>query len=211
MISRAAVLLLLLFLRAPLALAGEIREFDLKTVAKLGREMNRVSQRADKGATNENLKRARQTGIDAVKDRLFKSRYEYLIVDDPDGSGFLVYAMPASSPSNIVLGGNFRVTVSADGTRAERVDAMANTILPMNKPPKGMEGARPEAVTMSQVVSIHPLETCVYTALHDKILVGVGMADDKADRMWLFKEDKIYEITPAVLRAMGIDVTEKKK
>src|SRR4051794_2933939 len=167
--------------------ASEIREFDLQTVAHLGREMNRVSHRADKGATNEVRKRARQTGIDAVKDRLFKFRYEYLIVDDPDGSGFLVYAMPASSPSNIVLGGNFRVTVSAEGPKAERIDAMANTILPMTKPPKGAEGGKPEWVTMSQVVSTRPLETCVYTSLHDKVLLGVGMVGDRTDRMWLFK------------------------
>jgi hypothetical protein len=190
--------------------AAEIREFDLKTVERLGREMNRVSQRADKGATDAIRKRARQTAINALKGRLFKVRYDFLVVDDPDGSGFLVYAMPASSPSNIVLGGNFRVTVSADGTRAERVDAMANTILPMNKPPKGMEGAKPEAVTMSQVVSNRPLETCVYTSLHDKVLLGVGMANDKADRMWLFKAGEIYEITPEVLRSLGIDVSKKK-
>jgi hypothetical protein len=210
MMGRPLLALLLSLIATSAAFASDIREFDLKTVEKLGREMNRVSQHADKGATNEIRKRARQTGIDAVKDRLFKTRYEYLIVDDPDGSGFLVYAMPASGPSNIVLGGNFRVTVSADGTRAGRVDAMANTILPMVKQPKGMEGAKPEWVTMSQVVSIRPLETCVYTALHDKVLLGVGMVGDKTGRMWLFKADKIYEITPEVLRSMGIDETKKK-
>jgi len=191
-------------------IASEIREFDLKTVERLGREMNRVSQRADKGATDVVHKRAQQTAIAALKGRLFRIHYDFLVVDDPDGSGSLVYAMPASSPSNIVLGGNFRVTVSADGTKAERVDAMANTILPMDKPPKGMEGAKPQWVTMSQIVSNRPLETCVYTALHDKILVGVGMVDDKIDRMWLFKGDKIYEITPELLRSLGIEVSKKK-
>ena len=192
------------------AVAGEIREFDLKTVAHLGREMNRVSQRADKGATGAVRKRAQQTGINALKGRLFKIHYEFLVVDDPDGSGFLVYAMPASSPTNIVLGGNFRVTVSADGAKAERVDAMANTILPMSKPPKGMDGQKPAWVTMAQVVSNRPLETCVYTSLHDKVLFGVGMANDKVERMWLFKGDKIYEITPELLRSLGINVSKKK-
>ena len=192
------------------ASAAEIREFDLKTVARLGRELNRVSQRADRGATDAVRKLAQQTGIDALKGRLFKIRYDFLVVDDPDGSGFLVYAMPASSPSNIVLGGNFRVTVSADGAKAERVDAMANTILPMPKPPKGMEGKKPVWVTMSQVVSNRPLETCVYTSLHDKVLFGVGMANDKADRMWLFKAGEIYEITPELLRSLGINDSKKK-
>jgi hypothetical protein len=86
--------------------------------------MNRVSQRPDKGATNDIRRRATQTGIEAVKSRLFKIRYEYLVINDPDGSGFLVYAMPMpTKPGEVVLGGNFRVTVSADGSKAERFDA----------------------------------------------------------------------------------------
>jgi hypothetical protein len=128
MISRAAILLLLV-LSALSAAAAEIREFDLKTVARLGREMNRVSQQADKGATDAVRKQTQQTAIAALKGRLFKIRYDFLVVDDPDGSGFLVYALP-TKPGEVVLGGNFRVTVSADGSKAERVDAMARTLLP---------------------------------------------------------------------------------
>lgn len=211
MMRRVSLLtIFLLLLTADAVFAGEIREFDLKTVAQLGREMNYVSQRPDKGATDALRKRAQQTAIAALKGRLFKTHYDFLVVKDPDGSGFLVYAMPASSPTNVVLGGNFRVTVSADGSKAERVDAMANTILPMQKPPKGMEGQKPAWVTMAQVISNRPLETCVYTSLHDKVLLGVGMANDKVDRMWLFKGGEIYEITPEVLRSLGIDVEKKK-
>jgi hypothetical protein len=192
-----------------LAFASEIREFDLKTVARLGREMNRVSQRADKGATDAIRKRAHQTGIGALKGRLFKIRYDFLIVDDPDGSGFLVYAMP-TKPGEIVLGGNFRVTVSADGSKAERVDAMARTLLPMSKPPKGLEGQKPLFVSMSQIVSNKPLETCVYTSLHDKVPVSVGMVNDNA-RVWTFVGDKIFEITPAMIKQMEEDSKKEKK
>src|SRR5437588_4260117 len=83
------------------AFAAEIREFDLKTTAQLGRELNRVSQRPEKGATSDIRKRARKTGIDAVKNRLFKVGYEYLVIDDPDRSGLLVYALP-SKPGEIL-------------------------------------------------------------------------------------------------------------
>src|SRR2546423_7749253 len=161
-----AVPLLFILLFPVFAAASEIREFDLKTTAQLGRELNRVSQRPDKGATNDLRKRARQTGIDAVKNRLFKFRYDYLVIDDPDGSGFLVYALP-TKPGEIVLGGNFRVTVSADGSKAERIDAMARTLLPSSKPGKELEAQKPLAVTMAQIVSNRSLETCVYTSLHD--------------------------------------------
>jgi hypothetical protein len=191
-----------------LGYASEIREFDLKTVARLGREMNRVSQRADKGAANAVRKLAQQTGIDAVKSRLFKIRYDFLVVDDPDGSGFLVYAMP-TKPGEVVLGGNFRITVSVDGGKADRVDAMARTLLPSPKPPKGMEGQKPLTVSMSQLVSNRPLETCVYTSLHDKVIVSVGMVNDNA-KVWVFVGDKIFEMTPELLRSLGIEDSKKK-
>ena len=206
MISRATILLLIL--STGLAFAAEIREFDLKTVAQLGRELNRVSQRPDKGATNDIRKRARQTGIDAVKSRLFKVGYEYLVVDDPDRSGFLVYALP-SKPGEILLGGNFRVTVSADGTKAERVDVLARSLLPPPKPPTGMEGQKSLTVSMSQIVSNRPLETCVYTSLHDKVIVSVGMVNDNA-KVWVFVGDKIFEMTPELLRSLGIKDSKKK-
>ena len=128
-------------------------------------------------------------------------------MDDPDRSGFLVYAMP-SKPGEIVLGGNFRVTVSADGNKAERVDAMARTLLPGSKPPKGLEGDKPVAVTMSQLVSNRPLKTCVYTSLHDKVMVSVGMVAD--GKVWIFIGDKIYEMTPELRRSLGIDDSKKK-
>ncbi|HMG04777.1 MAG TPA: hypothetical protein VK581_04905 [Chthoniobacterales bacterium] len=188
--------------------AAEIREFDLKTVVRLGREMNRVSQRADKGATDAVRKQAQRTAIAALKGRLFKIGYDFLVVDDPDGSGFLVYAMP-TKPGQIVLGGNFRVTVSADGNKAERVDAMARTLLPAPKPPKGMEGQKPLTISMSQIVSNRPLETCVYTSLHDTVIVSVGMVNDNA-KVWVFVGDKIYEMTPELLRSLGIDDSKKK-
>jgi hypothetical protein len=199
---------ILLFFGVTAVFAAEIRDFDLKTVARLGREMNRVSQRADKGATDAVRKQAQQTAIAALKGRLFKIRYDFLVVDDPDGSGFLVYAMP-TKPGEVVLGGNFRVTVSADGSKAERVDAMARTLLPAPKPPKGSEGQKPLFVTMSQLVSNRPLETCVYTSLHDKVMVSVGMVNDNA-KVWFFVGDKIYEMTPELLRSLGIDDSKKK-
>ena len=208
MISPTTILFLLLLLSTASALAAEIREFDLKTVARLGREMNRVSQRADKGATDGVRKRARQTAIQALKGRLFKIRYDFLLVDDPDRSGFLIYAMP-TKPGEVILGGNFRVTVSADGSKAERVDAMARTLLLSPKPPKGSEGQKPLFVTMSQIVSNRPLETCVYTSLHDKVMVSVGMVNDNA-KVWVFIGDEIYEMTPELLRSLGIEDSKKK-
>ena len=206
---RFVPLVLAILLTSSSVFASEIREFDLKTVAQLGREMNWVSQRADKGATDAVRRQAQQTAIAALKGRLFNIHYDFLVVNDPDGSGFLVYAMP-STPGEIVLGGNFRVMVSPDGSKAERIDAMARTLLPGSKPPKGSEGQKPVFVTMSQVVSNKPLETCVYTSLHYKTIVSVGMANDNA-RVWCFNGDKIFEITPEMIRQIEADSKKEKK
>lgn len=187
--------------------ASEIREFDLQTTAQLGRDLNLVSHRPDKGATNEVQKRAMQTAIEALKGRLFKIHYQYLVVGDPDGNGFLVYALPTKR-GEIVLGGDFRVTVSADGGKAERVDALARSLLPSPKPPKGSKGQKPVFVTMSQIVSNKPLETCVYTSLHDKVMVSVGMEGD--GKIWVFIGDEIYEMTPELLRSLGMEDSKKK-
>jgi|GEM_PF-2003991 len=207
--KRPAALLTVCVLVAVRALATEIREFDLKTVARLGREMNRVSQRADKGATDAVHKQAQQTAMAALKGRLFKIRYDFLVVEDPDGSGFLVYAMPAK-PGEIVMGGHFRVTVSADGSNAEQVDALSRSLLFCPKPPKGMEGQKPLTASMSQIVSNRPLETCVYTSLHDSVIVSVGMVNDNA-KVWVFVGDKIFEMTPELLRSLGMEDSKKRK
>jgi hypothetical protein len=204
---RLVPLVLAILFASSSVFAAEVREFDLKMVARLGREMNRVSQRADKGATDAVRKQAQQTAIAALKDRLFKIHYDFLVVDDPDGSGFLVYAMP-SKPGEILLGGNFRVTVSADGTKAERVDAMARSLLPPPKPPKGLEGQKPLFVSMSQLVSNRPLETCVYTSLHDKVMISVGMVGD--GKVWAFVGDKIFEMTPQMMKRMEEDSKKAK-
>ena len=191
------------------ASAGEIREFDLKTTAQLGRELNRLSQQPDRGATNAVRKRAKQTAIEALGNRLFKIHCDYVVLDDPDRSGFLVYAL-STKPGEIVMGGQFRVTVSADGGNAERVDALSRSLLFSPKPPRGMEGQKPLIVSMSQIVSNKPLETCVYTSLHDKVIVSVGMVNDNA-RVWAFVGDKIFEMTPQMMKQIEEDSKKEKK
>src|SRR5207302_10527007 len=122
------------------AFAGEIREFDLKTIERLGNELTRVSQTRDKGATDPIRKRARQTAIAALKGKLFDIHYDYVVLDDPKGSGFLVYALATTQKAgDIVLAGHFRVSVSADGAKAERVDALSKS-LAIQKEGQGLPG-----------------------------------------------------------------------
>ncbi len=126
---RIACLVAVTLLFSAAAFAAEIREFDIKTIERLGNELTRVSQTPDRGATTPVRKRARQTAIAALKGRLFDIRYDYVVLNDPDGSGFLVYALGTTKrPGETVLAGHFRVTVSSDGEKAKRVDALSRSL-----------------------------------------------------------------------------------
>jgi hypothetical protein len=188
------------------AFAGEIREFDLKTTERLGAELARLSETADRGATTPVRKRARDTAIAVLKGRLYKVHYDYVVLDDPEHTGFLVYAL-ASAKNKIVLCGHFRVSVSANGEKAERVDALSNTLLFAAPPPKGLEGKKPVTVSVSQAVSDKPLETSVYTSVHDRVMVFVGTLDGK---VWSFILGKIFEMTPQMMKQMEEDSKKEK-
>lgn len=134
--------------------------------------------------------KARETAAAAVRGRLFNAPYNFEIVDDPDGSGFLVYALAASGKAHqYVLGGHLRVTVSADGTKAERVDALSKTLLYSSDGKSAVPpDAQPVALFMIQLVSNKPVETLIYTANLAKKDIYVGTPDRK---MWIVGNGKI--------------------
>ena len=70
--------------------------------------------------------KARNTAASAVEDKLYKdANYNFEVLDDPDGRGFLVYALAATrKKGELLTGGHFRITVSPDGAKADRVDPL---------------------------------------------------------------------------------------
>jgi hypothetical protein len=173
------------------AFAGEIREFDIKTIERLGNELTRVSQRPDRGVTNAVRKRAVQTAKAALRRKVFNIRYDYVVLDDPDGSGFLVYALGrGSKPGDTVVHGHLRVTVSADGEKAERVDALSHSVMIDNKyvdtSPAGYH--KVEFVT-SQSVGTRPVETLVYASNMMKMPIAVATLPH--GEVWLIEKGKI--------------------
>jgi hypothetical protein len=183
---RAVPLLAALLLTKVSAFAAvsEIREFDLKTLERLGNELIRASQSPDRGAPDAIRKQARQTAITALQGRLFKIRYDYVVLNDPNGKRFLVYAIGTTGKRDeVVLGGHLRVTVSADGTRAERVDPLSQTLMIDSPRTSGLPaGFQVTALYFNQIVSIRPVETFVYLANLAKKNIYVGTPDGK---MWV--------------------------
>jgi hypothetical protein len=177
-------------------LASEIREFDIKTLEKLGNELARVSQQPDRGATTPVRKQARETTIAALKGKLFNIHYDYVVVDDPDGSGFLVYALGSTGKrGETVLAGHFRVTVSADGEKAERVDALSRS-LAINRAGEGLPvGSHQVGMYMVQIVSLKPVETLIYTSRLADAPIYVGTLDH---RMSAIENGKIKDTGKSV-------------
>lgn len=162
---RSVPLVLLILLCAGVAFASEIREFDIKTLERLGNELTRVSKTPDRGATNSERKRAVQTAKAALQGKLFDIHYDYVVLNDPDGSGFLVYALGrTNNPKDFVLAGHFRVTISSDGNKAERVDALSRTLAIQHEGEGMPAGTDLVGMTMVQIVSSKPVETLIYTS-----------------------------------------------
>jgi hypothetical protein len=83
-----------------------------------------------------------------IKDHcpLCTGRYNSVVLDDPAGPGLLVYLLHAETASNLVpVGGHYRISVSADGSTATRIDRLSVTCLTMDKTagvPKGSTWCR---------------------------------------------------------------------
>jgi hypothetical protein len=202
---RFAPVIIAILISASSAFA-EIREFDLKTIERLGNELTRESQRPDGGATSPIRKRAKQTAMQAVLPRLngaYGPKYNFEVLNEPDGSGFLVYALATfRDRSSIYLGGHFRITVSADGAKAERIDDLSRGIIRNPAP----ADAKPVAMGTAQAVdSKYPVETVIYESNLYKIPIGVGTHDGT---IWMVANGRIQNTGEKADRARA---HQKKK
>jgi hypothetical protein len=189
------------------AFASEIREFNLKTTERLGNELVRETQRPDRGATNPVRRRAKETAITLLKGRLFDNvRYDYVVLDDPDGSGFLVYALATNKKSTQqITGGHFRVTVSANGAKAERVDALSRGII--TDKPAMSTGAIQVSIATSQIVSNIPVETFIYSSYVYHLPIFVATPDGK---VWAVANGKILRVDDKDSKAAA-DILNRKR
>jgi hypothetical protein len=120
-----------------------------------------VSKRADRGFDTPAKKRAKENAVAALRDRLYDEvRYDYVVLGDPAGTGFLVYALAISKrKGDIFIGGHFRVAVSADGARVTRVELLSQLIKQPQE--KGKEIA---AIVATQIEATRPVETWIYSS-----------------------------------------------
>jgi hypothetical protein len=168
----------------------------VKTLERLGNELTRVSRQPDRGAADAVRKRAQQTAIDALKGRLFKIHYDYVVLGDPDGNGYLVYALGVPKRSDeVVLAGHFRVTISPGGAKAERVDALSRTLAVTSKS-GGVPGTDTAALWMIQLVGSRPVETLIYTSNLARLPIVVTTMP--GGRVWAIENGRMKDTGKSV-------------
>lgn len=124
------------------------------------------------------------------------------VLDDPDGSGFLVYFLrPKPTNNKVPIGGHYRVTVSADGAVAEQVDQLFASCLTLDKG-EVPAGSKAAAMVIGHVISDTPLETHVFLSLQEKLPFMVITSDKKT---WNVDEGQI-----ALSKSAASDSNRKK-
>lgn len=127
-----------------------------------------------------------------------------VVLDDPDGSGYLVYFLRAKpSQSAIPVGGHYRISVSGDGLTVEQIDQLFASCLTLDSKDLPKD-AKPEALIMSHIVSATPLETHVFLSLQEKTPFYVTTG---ADQAWYVSGG---EITPPDKKSDQAPVSGKK-
>jgi len=268
---RVVPLLITLLLLAVSASAGEIREFPISTLERLGQELSRrdalaaqasdlvfkkypefkkvapqgwitelggeansvwwiaekgpglaaaykVTFRPGRPPQLEDLRgesvppsiatryRARKTAINAVLPKLnvaYGPRYNFEVLADPDGRGFLVYALAAFTDNRIYTGGHMRVTISTDGTKAERIDDLSRGIIRNEADP----GREMVALAIAQVIDTPaPVETFIYTSNLYRIPLYVATRDGAT---WRVANGKMHKFTKAETDALNSKAKKK--
>ena len=119
--------------------------------------------------------------------------YNVVMLPDPEKDGLLVYALAATTVAGeVMMGGHYRFTISSDGKRLERADALSLSCLTMSKRPKDAPpDARIAAITVTTLVADKPQETHIYLSLLHKIPIYVMSPEH---HMWEVAEGKMRRI-----------------
>jgi len=83
----------------------------------------------------------------------------------------------------VVIAGHFRVTVSANGQKAQRIDALSRGLSISNNTPKTA------GMYMAQIVSSKPIETLIYTSHLTKLPIAVATPPN--GQVWFVENGRI--------------------
>jgi hypothetical protein len=150
---------------------------------------------------------ARQTGMQAALPKLngaYGAHYNFEVLNDPDSSGFLVYGLAATNkPGEQLLGGHVRVTVSANGSKAEHVDELSKGIMKFAPIPTG---AREGVIGTYDPISNVPVETYIYSSKLYNMPIFVG---PKPGVYWQIWNGKMHKLTKSEIDQANKETKKK--
>jgi hypothetical protein len=122
-------------------------------------------------------------------------RYNSVVLRDPESDGWIVYWLAATTqPGTMVIGGHYRVMVSANGEEVLAADRLSVSCMAIEQPPQGAETA---AAVVTHLVSSTPVETHVFASLlHGKPIYV--LTDD--DTVWAVEGERIRQVDPSELQ-----------
>jgi hypothetical protein len=123
--------------------------------------------------------RARATSASAVTEPC-SERYNSVVVADPEHEGWIVYWLAATTvPTQIAVGGHYRVSVSADGASIASADRLSVACM-TGDVPADQEGQEPAAFVVTHLASPTPVETHVFLSLQHGVPFIVVTGEEKA-------------------------------
>lgn len=118
------------------------------------------------------------------------ARYNAVVLDDPDGEGWLVWLLASTTQANIVpMGGHYRYHVSADGRTVERREQLSGSCLDMDKN-RATQGGQSVGLVTNVIVAPRPLEVHVFLSLLNSVPIFV-LADQK---VWAVEGARIRQM-----------------
>lgn len=158
---------------------------DLKTV---------VSEPTDRVLTKEEKANfaAWNTAFDGLRGQpVCRPNYNHLVLKDPESDGWLVWLMaPMTETGTIPIGGHYRFSVSADGRKIMRRDALSASCAIIPKPDESK--GRPSANVMTHIVSDTPVETHVFLQMQN----GTPLYVLAGAKVWAIDGGKIRDLGP---------------
>jgi hypothetical protein len=113
-------------------------------------------------------------------------RYNTIVLKDPQGDGWIVWLLGASTEADaVILGGHVRFMVSSDGNTVQRRDALSRSCLVLRKQPNVA------GMMASHIVSNTPVETHVFASLNYGLPFFIVTPDGK---QWKVEAGKVSKL-----------------
>lgn len=133
---------------------------------------------------------ARNTAASGIGELRCAARYNAVVLDDPDGDGWMVWLLASTTDANKVpMGGHYRFHVSADGRTVEKREQLSGGCLDLDRR-QARQGGETVGLMTNVIVASQPLEIHVFLSLLNRLPIYV-MAGDK---LWSVQGALIREV-----------------